>query len=90
MKKILALVICLVIITTCLVSCGNKAIFNIGEFSFKHIHFTDMTKGHCATVEKWYDNAEGCEVKTTEFGSIYCSEGSYILFEDASKCPYCH
>lgn len=90
MNKIFALIICLVLLVSCLAGCGNKAVFDLGEFSFTHIHFTDMTEGYCATVEKWHDNEEGCEVKTTEFGSIYCSEGSYILFESASKCPYCN
>ena len=29
------------------------------------------------------------EVKTEEYGYLYCSEGSYILFESGERCPYC-
>lgn len=88
MKKFLTLIICIVILSTCLAGC-NKAVLDPGAFSFTHIHFTDMTEGHCATIEKWWDNEEGIEVRTAEYGAIYCSEGSYILFESANNCPYC-
>jgi hypothetical protein len=89
--NLLALIgaVCVIIWSFCLVSCGNKAIISPGNYSFTHIHFTDMTKGHCATIEKWWDNEEGIEVKTKEYGYLYCSEGSYILFESGNKCPYC-
>ena len=90
MKKILALIICLTIATLCLASCGNKAFISPGNFNFTHIHFTDMAEGHCATIEKWWDNEEGIEVRTREYGYLYCSEGSYILFETGTKCPYCN
>ena len=89
MKKFLTLIICIVILSTCLASCGNRAVLDPGAFSFTHIHFTDMTEGYCATIEKWWDNEEGIEVRTTEYGAISCSEGSYNLFESAHNCPYC-
>ena len=69
--------------------CGNMSL-GLGNFTFTHIHFSDAIEGHCATIEKWYDNETGIEVKTTEYGSMYLSEGSYTLFTDGSKCPYCH
>ena len=90
MKKIIALIVCLMLLCTFFVSCGNKAIFSYGEFSFTHIHFTDAIGGHCATIEKWWDNESGIEVRTTEFGPMFCSEGSYMLFGSGDKCPYCH
>ena len=70
-------------------ACGNMDVVGIGNFNFEHIHFTDMTEGHCATVTSWIDNDNGIEVKTKEYGSIFLSEGSYILFESGDKCPYC-
>lgn len=89
MKKILTFIVCLVLLCACLTGCGNKALISPGNYNFTHIHFTDMTSGHCATIEKWWDNEQGIEVKTKEYGYLYCSEGSYILLESGSKCPYC-
>lgn len=80
---------CLLMICA-LSSCGNKAYISIGELEFKHIHISDNINGYCATVTKWWDNDQGIEVKTAEFGSLFCSEGSYILFSDETKCPYCN
>ena len=34
-------------------------------------------------------NELGVELHTNEFGDIYCSEGTYFLFEDGVKCPFC-
>ncbi len=87
MKKILIFICCVLITGLCLTSCNLS--IGMGNFSYKHIHFTDMAEGHCATIVKWYDNAEGIEVKTEEYGYLYCSEGSYILFESGERCPYC-
>lgn len=71
-------------------ACGNRGL-GYGNFSFKHVHISDGVTGHCATVEKWYDSeGDGIEIKTTEYGAIWCSEGTYILYESASKYPHCH
>lgn len=90
MKRIWTILLVVVIMLSTLTACGNRSI-GFGNYSFKHIHFTDAVEGHCATVEKWYENeGGGIEVKTTEHGAIFCSEGTYILIEDGAKCPYCH
>jgi hypothetical protein len=78
-------------IVTCMVlmsGCGNHSL-GPGNYTFKHIHLTDSVKGHCATVESWRDDDVGIEVKTKEYGPMFLSEGSYILFSDGGKCPYC-
>ena len=67
-------------------SCGNQSL-GMGNYSFTHIHIGDAN-GYCATVKSWHDNEQGIEVDTEEYGTIYCSEGTYILFED-NTCPYC-
>ena len=41
----------------------------------------------CFTIEKWYDNETGIEVKTKEAGSLCLSEGTYFLISD--DCPFC-
>lgn len=91
MKKIFAVLLTLILLCACLTGCGNRAgVFDRGEFNFTHIHFTDAVEGHCATVTKWYDNeSSGIEVKTKEYGSLFLSESTYIMIEDAENCPYC-
>ena len=60
-----------------------------GSYDFRHIHIFNGAEGHCATIEKWYENeGAGIEVKTAEYGNIFCSEGSYILFS-TNNCPFC-
>ena len=86
MKKIILLFCTL--ITICLCSCGNMSM-GIGSYTFEHVHFSDAVEGHCATVEKWYDNETGIEVKTKEYGALYLSEGSYQLISNGQACPYC-
>ena len=88
MKKIFAVVVAAMLMCAALAGCGNMSM-GFGNFTFTHVHFTDYLEGHCATIEKWYDNSTGIEVKTKEFGSLYLSEGSYILVDTAEHCPYC-
>ena len=71
-----------------LTGCGNMSM-GIGSYTFRHIHFSDAVSGHCATVDKWYDNESGVEVNTAEYGPMFLSEGTYTLFNDSTKCPYC-
>ena len=89
MKKILAILLVTILLTLTLCSCGNMSL-GLGNFTFEHVHFTDAIEGHCATVEKWYDGETGIEVKTTEYGSMYLSEGEYMLFGSGENCPYCN
>jgi Leu/Phe-tRNA-protein transferase len=72
-----------------LVACGNNSI-GFGNYTYRHIHFSDAVEGHCATVDTWYDNTTGIEVRTVEYGSAFFSEGTYSLYEDGSKCPFCN
>lgn len=91
MKKILAIYLALVFVLMCFsfAGCGNMSM-GPGAFTFEHVHFSDGIMSHCGTVEKWYDNEMGIEVKTTEFGPLYLAEGSYILVGNVDNCPYCN
>lgn len=86
MKKfIIALIIAcsfLLLITGCNMGIG------IGNFEFNGVHVCDHN-GNCRdmAIDKWYDNDNGIEIKTTDYGSLFCSEGTYILYED--ECPIC-
>lgn len=87
MKKIVCLLISIAIILT-LCSCGNWNL--IGEYNYTHVYVeTYKTEGRCYSIETWTDSESGIEVKTKSNGSMFLSEGTYILFSDADGCPYC-
>ena len=87
MKKIFAIVLALVMVLS-LTACGNEN-WGFGNYNFTHVHISDHAEGHCATVNSWHDNERGVELHTKEFGNIYLSEGTYILFEYGKDCPFC-
>ena len=87
MKRIVCLILMVLLLTALL--CGCNQSMGFGNFNWKHVHFTDATEGHCATVTKWHDNSTGIEIDTEECGAMFLSEGSYILFENEADCPFC-
>ena len=89
MKRFILLVAVLAIAFG-LTGCGSNMSIGFGNYNFRHVHFTDGVEGKCATVENWHNDDLGIEVKTVECGSLYISEGSYIMIENENKCPYCH
>lgn len=89
--KVRIFCICLIVtlLAPLLCACGNQG-WGPGNYDFKHIHFSDgFGESYCATVETWYDNEMGIEVKTAEYDAMYLAEGLYTLFENGTKCPYC-
>ena len=86
MKKIFTLILILAMATMMFCSCGNSSV-GLGNFTFNKVHIDTYHFSGCYTVEKWYYDETGIEVKTNEAGYIFLSEGTYILFED--KCPIC-
>lgn len=86
MKKIIVIALVVVMLVTMLVGCGNMSM-GFGNFTFRKIHVDTYNYFGCLTVEEWYDNASGIEVKTKEAGYLYLAEGMYMLIED--DCPFC-
>ena len=87
MKKIIAILLATIMIFT-FAACGNEN-WGFGNYNWKHVHFSDAIEGHCATISSWHDNTTGIEIHTVECGSMFLSEGSYILFESSADCPFC-
>ena len=87
MRKFIAIVM-IMVMTLAMCACGNEN-WGFGNYSWKHVHFSDAVSGHCATISSWHDNTTGIEIHTVEGGSMFLSEGSYILFESGSDCPFC-
>ena len=88
MKKLVCILL-VVLMLMCLTACGNEN-WGIGNYNWTHIHFSDAVEGHCATIKSWHNYEPGVEVHTVECGSLFLSEGSYILFESGEQCPYCN
>ena len=86
MKKFITIVMLVAMLTMMLTGCGNMSL-GFGNFTFEKIHVDTHNYNGCFTVEKWYDNSNGIEVKTKEAGSMYLAEGMYMLIED--DCPFC-
>ena len=85
-KKIIAIVLAVIYICTLFLGCGNMSI-GLGNFTFRKIHIDTHNYSGCFTVEQWYENSSGIEVKTKEAGFMYLAEGMYMMIED--ECPFC-
>lgn len=86
MKKIITMIVMTALMVSVLSGCGNMSP-GFGNFQFSNIHFQIHDKCADAYVEKWYDYAEGVEVLTREYGSLFLSEGTYIMYNGV--CPLC-
>lgn len=85
-KRIIAIIMVVTMLTAMLTGCGNMSV-GFGNFTFKKVHVDTHNYSGCFTIEKWYDNESGIEVKTKEAGFMFLAEGMYILIED--DCPFC-
>lgn len=88
MKRVIAIALFCIMMALCLVGCGNEN-WGFGNYTYTHVHISNGVEGHCATVNSWHDNERGIELHTDEFGNIYCSEGTYFIFENKNDCPFC-
>ena len=52
MKKFIAIVMIMVMALT-LCACNEN--WGFGNYSWKHVHFTDNVEGHCATISSLHD-----------------------------------
>ena len=86
MKKI-GIILLILVLGITLSACGNMSM-GFGNFEFNKVHIDTYNYSGCFTIEKWYDNSTGIEVKTKEAGSMYLSEGTYFLISD--DCPFCN
>ena len=84
MKKAILL---FVVLTLTVALCGCNMSLGCGNFEFNKVHVDTHNYSGCFTVEKWYENGTGVEVKTEEAGSMFLSEGTYFLLAD--ECPFC-
>ena len=77
----------LILSVVSLTSCGNMSI-GPGNYSFKKVHINTYENSGCVSIDKWHENeGGGIEVHNKDCGSMFLSEGTYILLED--QCPIC-
>lgn len=88
MKKIITVTIAIMLLVAMLTGCGNSSL-GFGNYTFEKIHVDTYHYSGCFTVVKWYESSTGIEVLTKEAGSMYLSEGTYILIEGDKGCPFC-
>lgn len=87
MKKLVCILLAALMLV-CLTACSNEN-WGFGNYNWTHIHFSDAVEGHCATIKSWHNYEIGIQVHTIEYGFMFLSEGSYIIFESGAQCPYC-
>lgn len=84
MKRLIAFVMVMVLMV---ILCGCNMSLGLGSLSFEKAHVDTYNYSGCFTVEKWYENETGIEVKTKEAGNLFLSEGTYFLI--GKDCPFC-
>ena len=85
MKKVVIAIAILVIVVFTLTACNVS--IGPGSYTFTDVHISDgVNVGH-GHIESWHNDDVGIEVKTTEHGSLFLCEGTYILFNGV--CPIC-
>lgn len=89
MKKLLAILLIVPLLTAMITLTGCNMAVGYGNFQYRRIHVETFHYSGCLTVEKWHNNETGIEVKTQEAGSLFLSEGTYILLEGDRDCPFC-
>lgn len=73
---------------TDLTKCGNMNLTQ-GNFSYYAVHISTPTGNVDVSIKDWKDEKIGVEVTTEDYGSIFLSEGTYILISELGKCPVC-
>ena len=86
MKKLFVILTLILTVSLSLISCGNMNI-GLGNYTFAGVHIDTYHHTACYSVETWTNAETGIEVKTKEVGTIFLSEGTYILYEN--QCPIC-
>ena len=87
MKKLLAIILISLIVSTMFTGCNRS--FGFGHQTYEKIHIDTHHFSGCLTVDHWCDGTTGIEVYTDEAGSIFVSEGMYVLLDGDKDCPFC-
>ena len=87
MKKILILIILIILISIsifCFTACNMTL---VGNYNFTKVHIYYEGYEECLEIKSWTDGDTGIEVDSKKYGSLFISEGHYLMCED--DCPIC-
>ena len=88
MRRIISIVLLCVIVMSLTMLCACNKNIGIGTYKFTKVHiFIEDGYGSCFDISSWREAEVGVEVKVSGCGSLWLSEGTYMLVED--KCPIC-
>lgn len=87
-KRTIGLILVTCVAGVLLTACGNMSL-GLGNYLFEKVHVDTHHYSGCFTIVEWFDGGSGIEVLTEEAGSMFLSEGSYVLLEGAEDCPFC-
>lgn len=88
MKKLILFAIMSILAITVCVLPGCNVSIGPGSYTFTDVHISDGSNVGHGHIESWHNDDVGIEVKTEEYGSLFLSEGTYILFN--GTCPICN
>lgn len=62
-----------------------------GSYSFRAVHIYGFDKeSRDVAIKSWREwDSPGIEVNTEKYGSLFLSEGTYILLRGIGDCPIC-
>lgn len=66
---------------------GNMCSIGLENLFFKKVHVHLGSFDDCLTITSWQNHPVGVRVNSKEFGSLFLSEGTYLLCEN--ECPIC-
>ena len=87
MKKFIVILVMLALLLSA-TGCGNMGL-GCGNYTYAKVHVDTYHYSGCFTIISWYDGDMGIEVNTEEAGSMFLSEGTYILLDGSKPCPFC-
>lgn len=84
MKKVFIILLVCIILCLTLTACNRKL---VGNYKFTRIHIYYEGYEECLEIKSWTDSEVGIEVETVKYGTLFISEGHYLLCEH--ECPIC-
>ena len=69
---------------------GCNMNLGLGSYSFHAVHIYGFDKdSRDVSIKSWKGWETGIEVNTKDYGSMFLSEGTYILLRGIGDCPIC-
>ena len=82
--------ICMFLAALALPLMGCNMNIGPGSFSFHAVHIYGFDRrGLDVSIKSWKDGDMGIEVNTEIYGTMFLSEGTYLLLRGIGDCPIC-